>query len=152
MLILIILLPLLSFFSISLFGRYIRWGIGYIPIINIFFSLLFSFILFYDIVQTGVTNKLFVDYCGVVDFLYTDWCFCFDSLISVRLIVVTFISTLVHLYSTKWMTSDVHCLKFISYLSLLTFSILMFIVADNFLQLFISWKGEVILHFIKKIR
>jgi proton-translocating NADH-quinone oxidoreductase chain L len=77
----------------------------------------------------------------ISDSLHIDWCFCFDSLTSVMLIVVTFISTLVHLYSTEYMEYDPHLPRFMSYLSLFTFFMLILITANNFLQMFVGWEG-----------
>jgi proton-translocating NADH-quinone oxidoreductase chain L len=57
------------------------------------------------------------------------------------LVVVTFISTLVHLYSVEYMEKDPHLYRFMSYLSLFTFFMLMLITANNFLQLFLGWEG-----------
>ena len=100
MLILIVLLPLFGFFSGSLFGRYLFWGVCYVTTASVFSSLLLSLALFYDVVSSGVTYKLVMGSWIVVDSLNIEWSFCFDSLTSIMLIVVTFISTLVHLYST----------------------------------------------------
>ena len=141
MLILIVLLPLLGFFSGSLFGRYIGWGVCYLTTGSVLSSLLLSLYLFYDVVQTGVTYKLTMGSWIAVDSLTIDWCFCFDSLTSVMLIVVTFISTLVHLYSTEYMEYDPHLPRFMSYLSLFTFFMLILITANNFLQMFVGWEG-----------
>jgi NADH:ubiquinone oxidoreductase subunit 5 (subunit L)/multisubunit Na+/H+ antiporter MnhA subunit len=57
------------------------------------------------------------------------------------LIVVTFISSLVHLYSTEYMSHDPHLPRFMSYLSLFTFFMLILVTADNFIQLFVGWEG-----------
>jgi len=62
----------------------------------------------------------------------------FDSLTATMLIVVTTVSSLVHIYSTQYMAGDPHLSRFMSYLSLLTFFILILITADNLLQLFIG--------------
>jgi len=141
MLILIVLLPLLGFFSGSLFGRYTGWGACYITTTSVFSSLLLSLVLFYDVISTGVVYKLIMGSWIVVDSLQIDWCFCFDSLTSIMLIVVTFISTLVHLYSTEYMEHDPHLPRFMSYLSLFTFFMLILITANNFLQMFVGWEG-----------
>ena len=135
MLILIVLLPLLGFFSGSLFGRFIGWGSCYITTGSVFLSLIFSLILFFDVTSSGVVYKLTMGNWIAVDSLNIDWSFCFDSLTSVMLIVVTFISTLVHLYSTEYMEYDPHLPRFMSYLSLFTFFMLILITANNFLQM-----------------
>ena len=57
------------------------------------------------------------------------------------LIVVTFVSSLVHLYSAGYMSHDPHLPRFMSYLSLFTFFMLILVTADNFLQMFVGWEG-----------
>jgi NADH:ubiquinone oxidoreductase subunit 5 (subunit L)/multisubunit Na+/H+ antiporter MnhA subunit len=57
------------------------------------------------------------------------------------LFVVTLISTLVHLYSSSYMSGDPHITRFMSYLSLFTFFMIILVTADNFLQLFLGWEG-----------
>merc|ERR1712093_338997 len=71
----------------------------------------------------------------------TSWGFMFDSLTVVMLVVVTCVSTLVHLYSTEYMGGDPHLPRFMSYLSLFTFFMLILVTADNFVQLFVGWEG-----------
>ena len=141
MLILIVLLPLFGFFSGSLFGRYLCWGVCYVTTLSVFSSLLLSLALFYEVVSSGVSYKLIMGSWIVVDSLNIEWSFCFDSLTSIMLIVVTFISTLVHLYSTEYMEHDPHLPRFMSYLSLFTFFMLILITANNFLQMFVGWEG-----------
>ena len=55
--------------------------------------------------------------------------------------VVTFVSSIVHLYSTEYMEHDPHLPRFMSYLSLFTFFMLILITANNFLQMFVGWEG-----------
>jgi NADH-ubiquinone oxidoreductase chain 5 len=69
------------------------------------------------------------------------WSFLFDSLSVTMLVVVNTISALVHLYSTSYMEEDPHIVRFMSYLSLFTFFMLILVTADNFLQLFLGWEG-----------
>lgn len=57
------------------------------------------------------------------------------------LVIVTFISSLVHLYSTEYMEHDPHLTRFMSYLSLFTFFMLILVTANNFLQMFVGWEG-----------
>lgn len=141
MLILIVLLPLLGFLSGALFGRYLGRTVCYTTTGGVISSLLFSFYLLYEVLATGVSYKVNAISWILVDTLKIDWCFCFDSLTSVMLIVVTFISSLVHLYSTEYMEHDPHLPRFMSYLSLFTFFMLILITANNFLQMFVGWEG-----------
>jgi proton-translocating NADH-quinone oxidoreductase chain L len=97
--------------------------------------------LFIDILSSGSHYKVILGSWILVDSLDIKWSFCFDSLTSVMLIVVTFISTLVHLYSTEYMEYDPHLPRFMSYLSLFTFFMLILITANNFLQMFVGWEG-----------
>jgi proton-translocating NADH-quinone oxidoreductase chain L len=141
MLILIILLPLLGFFSSSLFGRYLGYTVSVVTTLNTLMSLILSIFLLLDITFAGIVYKVKACQWISVDSINVDWCFCFDTLTSVMLIIVTFISTLVHLYSTEYMGYDPHLTRFMSYLSLFTFFMLILITANNFLQLFVGWEG-----------
>ena len=69
-----------------------------------------------------------------------NWSINIDPLSSVMLVVVTFVSALVHIYSIGYMSHDPHKPRFMSYLSLFTFSMLALVVSDNFLQLFLDGK------------
>ena len=70
-----------------------------------------------------------------------NWSINIDPLSSIMLVVVTFVSALVHIYSIGYMSHDPHKPRFMSYLSLFTFSMLALVVSDNFLQLFFGWEG-----------
>ena len=141
MLILILLLPALGFFSGSLFGYALGRVVCVITTLNTSLALILSLFLFHDVISTGVNYKLYVCQWIAVDNVNINWCFCFDSLTSIMLVVVTFISSLVHLYSTEYMAHDPHLARFMSYLSLFTFFMLILITANNFLQLFVGWEG-----------
>jgi NADH-quinone oxidoreductase subunit L len=67
--------------------------------------------------------------------------FLIDPLTSVMLIVVTFVSFLVHIYTMGYMAEDDGYQRFFSYISLFTFMMLMLVTANNFLQLFFGWEG-----------
>lgn len=67
--------------------------------------------------------------------------FLIDSLTSIMLVVVTFVSFLVHIYSIGYMADDSGYQRFFSYISLFTFAMLMLVTANNFLQLFFGWEG-----------
>jgi NADH-ubiquinone oxidoreductase chain 5 len=138
---LIILLPLLGFFSGSLFGRFLGVGVCFITTSCTFLSFLLSISLLYDIASTGNVYVFNLTKWIYVDSLQVDWSFFFDSLTSIMLVIVTFISSLVHLYSTEYMENDPHLPRFMSYLSLFTFFMLILVTANNFLQMFVGWEG-----------
>ncbi len=73
--------------------------------------------------------------------LHADWALRVDTLTAVMLVVVTTISSLVHLYSIGYMEDDPYKPRFFSYLSFFTFAMLMLVTADNLLQLFFGWEG-----------
>lgn len=141
MAILIVILPLLGFLSGSMFG----FCLGEVVLISTTFSVLVPFLvslaIFYDVVSTGVIYKLDVSAWVISENLSVDWCFCFDSLTLVMLIVVTSVSTAVHVYSIEYMSEDPHLIRFMSYLSLFTFFMLLLVSANNFLQMFVGWEG-----------
>jgi NADH-ubiquinone oxidoreductase chain 5 len=141
MLILIILLPLFGFVSGSLFGRFLNRSVPIITTFFTFLSFIFSICLLFDIIYTG--NVYIIKFMRwiYVDSLRIDWGFCFDSLTAVMLVIITSISTLVHLYSTEYMSEDPHLTRFMSYLSLFTFFMLILVTADNFIQMFVGWEG-----------
>ena len=70
-----------------------------------------------------------------------NWSINIDPLSSVMLVVVTFVSSLVHIYSIGYMSHDPHKPRFMSYLSLFTFSMLALVVSDNFYNFFFGWEG-----------
>jgi NADH-quinone oxidoreductase subunit L len=73
--------------------------------------------------------------------LTLDWVLRVDGLTAVMLVVVTTVSSLVHVYSIGYMADDPHRARFFAYLSLFTFAMLMLVTADNFLQMFFGWEG-----------
>jgi NADH-quinone oxidoreductase subunit L len=70
-----------------------------------------------------------------------EWALRYDTLSVVMVAMVTFISTLIHLYSVGYMSHDATIPRFFAYLSLFTFMMLMLVTADNLVQLFFGWEG-----------
>ena len=104
-------------------------------------SAVFSVIIFYK----GLNNNDYGNYL-VFEWITSgnfsaNWSINIDPLSSVMLVVVTLVSALVHVYSLGYMSHDPHKPRFMSYLSLFTFSMLCLVVSDNFLQLFFGWEG-----------
>ena len=73
--------------------------------------------------------------------LHSEWMLRIDALTAVMLVVVTTISSLVHIYSIGYMEEDPYKPRFFSYLSFFTFAMLMLATADNLVQLFFGWEG-----------
>jgi NADH-quinone oxidoreductase subunit L len=73
--------------------------------------------------------------------LQVDWALRVDSLTAVMLVVVTTVSSLVHLYSWGYMAEDPSQPRFFAYLSLFTFAMLMLVTADSLVQMFFGWEG-----------
>ncbi len=69
------------------------------------------------------------------------WSLKFDTLTAVMVLVVTLVSTMVHIYSIGYMSHDPHNPRFFAYLSLFTFAMLMLVTADNLVQMFFGWEG-----------
>lgn len=141
MLFLIVFLPLLGFFCGILFGRFLGFGVCIITTTFVFLSFLCSLTLFLFILNKYTSIKLILGSWIWVDSLNIEWSFCFDSLTVLMLIVVTFVSALVHLYSIEYMSEDPHLVRFMSYLSLFTFFMLILVTSSNFLQMFVGWEG-----------
>jgi NADH-quinone oxidoreductase subunit L len=73
--------------------------------------------------------------------LHSEWSLRIDSLTAVMLVVVTTVSSLVHLYSIGYMADDPYRPRFFCYLSFFTFAMLMLVTSDNLVQLFFGWEG-----------
>ncbi len=104
-------------------------------------SAILSLIVFFNGINEDIYgNYKIFEWVNSGSFI-ANWSINVDPLSSVMLVVVTFISSLVHIYSIGYMSHDPHKPRFMSYLSLFTFSMLSLVVSDNFLQLFFGWEG-----------
>ena len=139
---LIIFLPLLGSIISGLFGKYIGSRSSEI-ITSLFVSIsaILSFIIFYKVLNQDYTNNLNIFTWINSGTLNVSLSIDIDSLSSVMLVVVTLISSLVHVYSIGYMSHDPHKPRFMAYLSLFTFAMLTLVTSDNFLQLFFGWEG-----------
>ena len=142
MYLLLIFLSVTGSFLSGLFGRFLgSMGSSIITTSCLAVSFLTSIFIFYEVSLVGcfVYIKLFTWINSEI--LNIDWGFMFDSLTVVMCFVITFISLLVHLYSTEYMSHDPHIARFVSYLSLFTFFMLILVTGDNFVQMFVGWEG-----------
>ena len=139
MYILVIFFPIFSFLVTILFARHLGSQlIGITSSISIFLSLICSFFCFYEVVLCGYscTIPLFnwVQF-GLLQFKIELF---FDQLSTIMIIVVLFISFFVHFYSIEYMRHDPHLSRFFSYLTIFTIFMLFFVLANNFIQLFLG--------------
>ena len=142
MYLLLIFLSIIGSCLSGLFGRYLgSWGSAIITTSCLFMSFLISLFAFYEVALVGCCTYIKLSSWISSEILNVDWGFMFDSLTVSMCVVVTFISFLVHLYSTEYMSHDPHLSRFMSYLSLFTFFMLILVSADNFIQMFVGWEG-----------
>jgi NADH-ubiquinone oxidoreductase chain 5 len=142
MYLLLIFLSLIGSCFAGLFGRYLgSHGSAIITTGCLFLSFIISLFAFYEVALIGCFVYIKLTTWISSEVLNVDWGFMFDSLTVTMCVVVTFISFLVHLYSTEYMSHDPHLARFMSYLSLFTFFMLILVTADNFVQMFVGWEG-----------
>jgi NADH-ubiquinone oxidoreductase chain 5 len=142
MYLLIVFLSLIGSCLAGLFGRYLGpWGSAIISTGCLFLSLFLSLFAFYEVALVGCFVYIKLSPWISSEVLNVDWGFMFDSLTVTMCVVVTFISSFVHLYSTEYMSHDPHLSRFMSYLSLFTFFMLILVTGDNFIQMFVGWEG-----------
>ena len=138
----ILFLPLIASIISGFFGKLI--GDKFSEILTSLFvsiSAILSVFIFYKVLTVGYENNLIIATWLSSGSLDVNWSIKIDSLSSVMLLVVTSISALVHIYSIGYMSHDPHKPRFMAYLSLFTFSMLVLVTSDNFLQLFFGWEG-----------
>ena len=138
----LLFLPLLSFIISGFFGKYIGDRISVI-ITSLFVSIsaVLALLVFYQVITQGYENNIVIASWFHSGSLNVNWSIKIDALSAVMLVVVTLISSLVHIYSIGYMSQDPHKPRFMAYLSLFTFAMLTLVTSDNFLQLFFGWEG-----------
>lgn len=104
-------------------------------------SLLLSIIAFFDVAVGGNAQTVDIARWIVSGDFDASWALRYDTLTAVMLIVVTGVSSCVHIYSVGYMHHDPARGRFMAYLSLFTFAMLMLVTADNLVQLFFGWEG-----------
>ncbi len=138
----IVFFPLIGAAIAGLFGRVIGdRAAEYVTTGLLILSAILSCISLINVGLAGDTQKVMVLNWIRSGGLDIDWVLRIDTLTAVMLVVVTGVSSLVHVYSIGYMSHDPHRARFFAYLSLFTFMMLMLVTADNFLQLFFGWEG-----------
>ncbi len=138
----LLFLPLLASIISGFFGKYIGDRNSEI-VTSLFVSIssILSLFIFYNVIYEGYENNVVIASWINSGSLNVNWSIKIDALSSVMLVVVTLISSLVHIYSIGYMSHDPHKPRFMAYLSLFTFAMLTLVTSDNFLQLFFGWEG-----------
>jgi NADH-quinone oxidoreductase subunit L len=139
---LLLFLPLLGAIISGFFGKFV--GDRNSEIITSFFvsiSAILSLIIFYEVIINNYQNNTIIGSWIKSGTLKVNWSIKVDSVSSVMLVVVTLVSSLVHIYSIGYMSKEKHKPRFMAYLSLFTFAMLTLVTSDNFLQLFFGWEG-----------
>ena len=139
----IALAPLVGCLLAGFFGKQIgRVGAHSVTILGLLISCGLSFYVLYQITMGGApvyNHNVYTwfeigKYTASVGFLI-------DRLTAMMMVVVTFVSLLVHVYTIGYMADDDGYQRFFSYISLFTFSMLMLVMSNNFLQLFFGWEA-----------
>ncbi|MFZ8924922.1 MAG: NADH-quinone oxidoreductase subunit L, partial [Candidatus Puniceispirillaceae bacterium] len=139
---LIVFLPLLGAVIAGFLSLYNRDRAAEIVTVSgLLLSLLFSIIAFANVAIGGVPETVVVARWITSGTFVADWSLRFDTLTAVMLIVVTGVSSMVHIYSIGYMSHDNARARFMAYLSLFTFAMLMLVTADNLVQMFFGWEG-----------
>jgi len=138
----IVFLPIIGSAIAGLFGRVIGTRASELVTTGLLFvSAALSCYAFYDVAVLGHSQIVPIAPWIVSGGFEADWTLRVDTLTAVMLVVVTGVSSLVHLYSIGYMAEDPHRPRFFSYLSLFTFAMLMLVTSNNFLQMFFGWEG-----------
>ena len=139
----IVLAPLLAAIITGLFGKQVgRAGAHWLTILGVGLSCALSFVVLYQMVWGGAAPENISVYTwAVTDGLRMEVGFLVDRLSVLMMCVVTFVSLMVHIYTIGYMHDDPGYQRFFSYISLFTFSMLMLVMSNNFLQLFFGWEA-----------
>jgi NADH-quinone oxidoreductase subunit L len=138
----ILFLPLIASIISGFFGRYIgdrNSEIVTSALVSI--SALLSIYVLYQVIVNQYEENIVIATWINSGSLDVNWSMLIDPLSAVMLVVVTSVSSLVHIYSIGYMSHDPHKPRFMAYLSLFTFAMLMLVTSDNFIQLFFGWEG-----------
>ncbi len=138
--VLIPLLPLLAFVVNGLFGKWLQGKAGYISIGAVVLSCLFSLITLGQVLSGQHFYGTVYEWITAGDFRIAIG-FNIDQLTAAMIAMVTFVASLIHIYSVGYMHGDKGFARFFAYLSLFTFSMLMLVLANNFLLLYLGWEA-----------
>src|SRR6201996_1335454 len=135
------LAPLAGSLIAGLFGKAVgRAGAHTVTILGVAIAFVLSAIVFFDVMNGASFNATIYEWMSVGKLKF-EVGFLVDSLTAMMMCVVTFVSLMVHIYTIGYMADDDGYQRFFSYISLFTFSMLMLVMSNNFLQLFFGWEA-----------
>lgn len=135
------LAPLFGAIVAGLFGKVVgRTGAHIVTILGVAVSFACSVLIYQDVQAGNVFNGTLYTW-ATSGALKLEVGFLIDSLTVMMMLVVTFVSLMVHIYTIGYMSEDPGYQRFFSYISLFTFSMLMLVMSNNFLQLFFGWEA-----------
>jgi NADH-quinone oxidoreductase subunit L len=141
LLLVIALAPLVGAIVAGFFGKTIgRRGAHMVTILGVSISLVGSFFVLKDVIAGARFNATIYEWM-VLGNLKMEVGFLVDGLTAMMMTVVTFVSLMVHVYTIGYMEEDDGYQRFFAYISLFTFSMLMLVMSNNFLQLFFGWEA-----------
>jgi NADH-quinone oxidoreductase subunit L len=133
--------PLIGAIAAGLFGRAIgRRGAHWITIIGMVICTAASAFVFYDVLNGNLYNGSVYTWLTSANTRF-EIGFLIDRLSATMMLVVSFVSLMVHVYTIGYMADDPGYQRFFSYISLFTFSMLMLVMSNNFLQLYFGWEA-----------
>lgn len=135
------LAPLVGAIVAGLFCRVIpRWLAHTATILGVAVAFIASVVIFRDVLAGHSFNGTVYTWLTSGDYRF-EVGFLIDTLTATMMLVVTFVSLMVHLYTIGYMQEDPGYNRFFSYISLFTFSMLMLVMSNNFMQLFFGWEA-----------
>lgn len=135
------LAPLFGAIVAGLFCRVIpRWLAHTVTITGVAVAFIASLLIFQDVQAGNTFNGPVYTWMTSGDYTF-EVGFLIDTLTTTMMLVVTFVSLMVHIYTIGYMQDDPGYNRFFSYISLFTFSMLMLVMANNFMQLFFGWEA-----------
>ena len=139
---LIVILPIISAIFCGLFNKKLSHKSAWIFSSSLMsISAIISLVVFTKVTFYGYSEHIKIFNWISSGLLQADWALYIDQLTAIMLVVVTGVSALVHIYSYGYMYEDKNLPRFMSYLSLFTFGMLMLVASDNFIQLFFGWEA-----------
>jgi NADH-quinone oxidoreductase subunit L len=142
MAIFVIALPLLSSIICGILNKHISHKLaGMISVTSMILTAVLGMQIFINHLSIPTAEHIIIAEWFSLPFATVHWALYIDQLTAIMFMVVTLVSAVVHIYSLGYMRDDVNLPRFMSYLSLFTFFMLILVSADNFVQLFFGWEG-----------